>query len=135
MNYKRRVWLDVEDGEAKELAVREELMKKLHLNKLEKTGKYDCFDFRSERGFVEYRTRNCYANQYPTTILPIAKIKFANSVEEECIIVIQFKDKMMYWVVPKDYQCEAEVGGRNDRGKNEYKKKYIYLDVCHLREF
>ena len=135
MNYKKRVWSDVEDGEAQELLVREELMKKLHLNKLVKTGKYDCFDFRSERGFVEFRTRNCKSTTYPTTMLPIAKIKFANKVEEECIIVIRFTDKMMFWNVPKDYKCEAQVGGRNDRGRCEYKKKYIYLQVSELCDF
>jgi hypothetical protein len=127
-------WKNLKKGEKAEDDNKMEIMEKLALNKLEKTGRFDCFDFETDRGYLEFRTRTCNSFTYPTTMIPIGKIDFSQKTEKECILVIQFKDKTLWWKIPKDYQYKAEMGGRCDRKTNEFRKKYFYLDVSEMNE-
>ena len=132
---RRRVhWKDLEIGEKRENEAIEKLKQTLGLTTLEKLGRFCPFDFKSDKGYVEYRTRSCNYDKYPTTMIPYKKIAFSNSVNDPCHIVIQFKDKLAHWRVPDNFTCTTSIGGRCDRGYNEFSlgKQYYYLDIYEM---
>ena len=125
-------WKNLEEGERRETEAIDIIKKTLNLKLLIKDAhRFSPYDFRSDVGWVEYRTRTCNHDTYSTTMIPASKVLFSKETEIPCFIFIQFNDLLTYWEVPKNFNCIYQGGGRCDRGENEFSwgKKYCYLPV------
>jgi len=135
--YKEIYEKEYQEGKAREQSSLEILQEKLNLPNLQSSkNRYSRFDFFDDisNTLVEYRSRNCLSTDYETTMIPKCKFDYAKSVRQDCKIVIQFKDKMLLLNVDKRREYKAEYGGRNNRMKNEFRKKYVYIPLNELIE-
>jgi len=120
LKYKRRKEKDCRENVKKELEALPYVREILEMPNLQKTNPFDKFDFFDGDTYCEYRTRNIKSTDYYTTIIPYCKIEFAKSVEQPCIILIQYQDRLMKLNVDKERNYKIKRGGRNDRFKDEY---------------
>ena len=98
---------------------------------------YSVFDFFSNKCYVELKTRRNNWKTYPSTMVGKNKLNFAKSITDRPVyFCFQFQDGLFYWAYnEQDIENGYVVfdqGGRNDRGRNEY-KTYAYLDVSKLQ--
>ena len=112
----------------------EEILKPVFENKfgsLNYTSHYDNFDYENDKVMIELKTRNCNWGQYPSLIFSTAKINKAIDLslnpdfKKEIYFFWKLNDGLYYWKYDKD-EWVINIGGRNDRGINEFK------DVVHI---
>lgn len=104
--------------------------------KLYKTASYFEFDFIDNNGrFYEVKTRNISHNIYPSTMVGYNKIEFANTLCKSVYFIFNFTDGVYYYKynVRKLDELIIKLGGRCDRGKDEY-KKYAYIPIYKLKK-
>ena len=99
--------------------------------KLEKTDKYNKFDFVNDKYKIELKTRKCNFGQYPDLQFELGKIEEGKKYLLEnpdnevyfiwrCINEGWGKEAFYYWKYKEDEYFEGE-GGRFDRGYGEWK--------------
>jgi len=101
--------------------------------------KYHTTDFSNEDFEIELKSRNNKYKTYPTTMIGQNKIAFMEKHldKKRCIFCFQFTDGLYYIELTKELIKEKfiqnENGGREDRGKNEFKNKgYCYIPIKEL---
>ena len=92
------------------------------------TDKYALFDFENATKLIELKTRNNKKNKYPTTMIGKNKIDFGSHSNKDVYFVFKFTDGLFYYKYDCNDVLENGIGGRSDRGKQEY-KSYVYIDV------
>lgn len=103
-----------------------------HLNKLDI---FNTMDFQCDNNYFEIKSRNCNHNKYDTTMIGYNKINFAKRFPQyNCYFVFVFTDGDYYYKYNPEDKFETGIGGRNDRGKAEY-KKYCYIPIDKLTKF
>lgn len=97
-----------------------------------RTGKYCTYDFESNNVRVELKTRNNSSNKYPTTLFGANKIEDIDN-DYEYYFVFKFTDKIMYIQYDEELfrTFSSGRGGRNDRGREEY-KQYYFIPISEL---
>ena len=107
----------------------------LNLSSLKKLGEFDTFDFYNEEKniFFEVKSRRINHNKYTTTMIGYNKI--LEAVKHDLVyFIFIFEDGDYYYKFNPDDNFEISFGGRNDRGKAEY-KKYCYIPISKLTRF
>jgi hypothetical protein len=102
--------------------------------KLFQTDAYHPFDFRDENKiFYEVKTRNVKHDKYPTTMVGQNKIEAANLSDRDVYFVFGFTDGNYYFKYNRnvDSGLSVSIGGRNDRGREEY-KPYCWIPIEKL---
>ena len=121
-------------GEEQEIKLLE-LFRKCFCPKLKKTAyKYASFDFESEECVVELKSRRCYKDTYPTSMIGCNKIQKMELEKRMCFIVFNHIDGIYFWKYDSQEALKAieyRKGGRTDRGFSEI-KMYCYLDNKYL---
>ena len=133
----KNIAIDYEMGVLKERELHSTLEKFFGCVFEKPSNKYSVFDFFSNKCYVELKTRRNNWKTYPSTIVGKNKLDFAKSIKDRPVyFCFQFQDGLFYWIyneldIENGYVVFGE-GGRNDRGRNEY-KTYAYLDVLKLK--
>jgi hypothetical protein len=106
----------------------------LDITHLKKLDKFDTFDFFNDEKeiFFEIKSRRIKHNKYPTTMIGYNKILEARKYETVYFIFI-FEDGNYYYKFDENDNFKINIGGRNDRGKAEY-KKYCYIPINKLKK-
>ena len=94
--------------------------------------KFSAFDYYNQDKTicVELKTRNCRMATYPTTMIPLSKIRKCTDDNVKYYFFFRFENGIKYIRYDKDQfnTFEKKVGGRNDRGYNEY-NDYMFIPV------
>lgn len=128
MNYLKKK--DIQFGESKEINLLEDINK--HFNtKLKKLGKMHPFDFTNEEysHYFELKSRRCRLRTYAETMIGMSKIKFIHHhPNRNYTFLFSFTDGLYYIDYDKELfdTFRVDVGGRCDRGEDEY-KDHLYI--------
>ena len=99
---------------------------------VKKTAKSHPFDFYNDEYYFELKSRNVYKYTYPTTIIGLNKIEFAKKTDKVCIFLFKFIDGLNFYIYNKDDpENKINIGGRSDRGIDEY-KPYFHIPISSL---
>ena len=78
---------------------------------------YDKYDWIGDNILIELKTRTCYKNKYPTTIIGYDKIQFGlnflNNIDNMVLLFFGFKDGLYYYELKKsqiDINCVYKSG-------------------------
>jgi hypothetical protein len=108
------------------------VLEKYHNTTLEKTADNFVFDYKTDTAYYEIKSRNCAFARYPTTMVGKNKFDFANELpDKEFYFVFCFTDGDFIYHYNRQHRLYFDIGGRNDRGKDEY-KEYCYIPTWHL---
>jgi hypothetical protein len=122
---------DLSFGLEKEISEIEKIRNKFS-NRLKPTNNFFVFDYVSPECYVELKSRRNKLNTYPDTMVGKNKIDFAETADRPVYFVFSFIDGMYYWKYnQEDIQNGGvwfSVGGRCDRGRDEY-KEYAYINT------
>lgn len=81
---------------------------------------------------VEIKVRNNKSNKYPTFMLSLDKVSncslHSGTIGCPLIIVVQYTDKLKYWMFNKD-DYSVGIGGRTDRGDSQDVEPVIYVPI------
>ena len=85
----------------------------------------------------ELKTRNCYKNTYPTTIVGNNKLIYADKHKEYTLILLfKFIDGLFYCKYDQDLEFQIEPYVRNARTDYIDKKKdYVFIPLSQLKSF
>ena len=123
---------DVNYGLLKEEEIKETIKEFFNLDDLIKLSKFHTMDFKSNNKYFEIKSRRFNHNKYDTTMIGKNKIDYAlKNPDETFYFVFVFEDGIYYYKYNIKDKLEPNMGGRNDRGKNEY-KLYYYIPVNFL---
>ena len=121
---------DYSDGIKNEISVLK-VLNELGFN-LKKTSKTHPFYFYNEEYYFELKSRNVFKSTYPTTIISLNKIQFAQNTKNKCIFLFKFIDGLFFYIYEKnDPKNKINIGGRSDRGIDEY-KPYFHIPISSL---
>jgi len=125
---------DIEMGELNEEYAIDIIKNFLDLNHLKKLDIFDTFDFYNDEKdiFFEVKSRRNKYNKYKTTMIGYNKLLEARKHNNVYFIFI-FLDGNYYYKFDENDNFEISIGGRNDRGKAEY-KKYVYIPIEKLKK-
>lgn len=103
------------------------------------TDRYAPFDYKNEGNtiFVELKTRTNAYNKYPTTMIPLHKVKIAEgNIDKAYYFAFKFTDGIYYIRYNKNKfdTYEIKEGGRWDRGTPEL-RQYVYIPIEDLIPF
>lgn len=103
--------------------------------KLNKTHHYHSFDFENENVLIELKTRNVLWKQYDSLMFSKKKIDYLekNNITKDAYIFWKLKDGLYYWKYNKE-ELNIMIGGRNDRGKNEY-ETCIFIKNEYIKNY
>lgn len=103
--------------------------------KITKTnGYYDLMDFYDDDNYYEIKSRRNKYNQYPTTMIGYNKILYAQKSIKDVYFIFSFTDGNYYYKYNDNDKFNINMGGRDDRGKEEF-KKYFYIPIENLTKF
>lgn len=120
----------------------EEILKPVFENKfglLNYTPHFDNFDYENDNVLIELKTRKCAWLQYPSLMFSTAKIKKAIKLNEdpnfnkEIYFFWKLSDGLFYWKYNHE-EYEINIGGRDDRGKNEY-QNVVYIKNEFIKNY
>ncbi len=95
--------------------------------------KFHPYDFKDKNdNYIELKTRRCFHNTYPTTMIGYNKLKYASD-RPHCNFkfLFKFNDGLYFHEYHHDKPYEIKNGGRWDRGKNEI-SEYAYIPINEL---
>lgn len=124
-------------GEENEIKYKNNIEKIVNCN-LDLTNKFDTFDYenKDEKILVELKCRNCFKNNYPTTMIGMNKIiKSKKKFDEDYKVFyfFRFKDGLYYIQYNNELQYQIKDGFRYDRIETIINKpKYAYISVDKL---
>ena len=126
---------DIKMGDLNEILIKEILETNYIINDLEKTTPHHPLDYysKSRNTYYEIKSRRNKYNQYPTTMIGKNKIDYANTIPENVRFIFSFTDGNYFYQYNKNDKFELAKGGRNDRGKPEY-KQYYYIPINKLNK-
>jgi hypothetical protein len=122
--------LDLEMGDLNEELI-EQIIIDVYNFKPNKTEKNHPMDFYNNDYYFEVKSRRCNHDTYPTTMIGLNKIEFAYNTNRKVVFLFSFDDGVYQYIFDKNDNFNIGIGGRNDRGKPEY-KKYIYIPINKL---
>jgi hypothetical protein len=126
-------WKDLNQGFEMEDALHPVFENKF--GKLNKTEKYDVFDFKNDKYIIELKTRNIKFGQYPSLMFGKNKLEEAQKInDKEIYFFFKLEDGLYYWKYNENGEYFIRDGGRKDRGKDEI-KKYVYVKNKYLKNF
>ena len=125
--------LDYNFGHQKELSIIEKLKNKFG-NNIRSKDRYCLYDFESDECIFELKSRICLKGTYNTTMIGMDKIRNLESMNKKIILLFSFIDKDCFFEYDSNDDIIVDVGGRNDRGYNEY-NDYLYIPINLLKEF
>ena len=99
------------------------------------TRQYDPVDFTSPAYDLELKTRTNKYKQYPTTLLPYSKIRYAESSPRKTIFAFNFTDGLYYIVYDRTLFSTFTTNEfqRDDRPDHtDRSQSYIYIPIKHL---
>jgi hypothetical protein len=103
---------------------------------LKSINKYDLFDYIGDECLIELKSRRNTHNKYPDTMIGYNKIEFAKTSCKDIVFCFSFTDGLYYYKFDKEDlindNLRIDEGGRNDRGRNEY-KQYCYIPIKLLK--
>lgn len=134
MNFQKKK--DLEMGTINENQIQTIIKEYFKCNDLKKLDKYNVFDFYSPLNelYFEVKSRRCNYMSYPTTIIGYNKFVEASKLNGDKYFVFIFNDGNYYYKYINDDKFDIANGGRNDRGKDEY-KNYVYIPIEKLTKF
>jgi hypothetical protein len=98
---------------------------------------YFVFDYSCDNCYVELKSRRNSHDKYPDTMIGKNKIDFAEKSDRPCYFCFSFTDGLYFWKYNKEDiengNVEFRIGGRNDRGKEEY-KDYAFIKTNILEK-
>jgi hypothetical protein len=112
------------------------LLQKKFGKELERSRKpYSPYDYRKKGVRVELKSRTNASHKYPTTMISLSKVRFAENYNGKYYFVFKFTDKTLYIRYDEETFMEFDVGtgGRSDRGTTEH-NTYVYIPVAELKE-
>ena len=124
---------DVIAGHKNELILKD-IIESFFNVQLFQTDAYHPFDFRDgSKIFYEVKTRNVKHDKYPTTMVGQNKIEAANLSDRDVYFIFGFTDGNYYFKYNRnvDNGLTVSIGGRNDRGREEY-KPYCWIPIIKL---
>ena len=93
---------------------------------------YSAFDYynHNKSKCIELKTRNCNSSTYPTTMIPLSKIKKCCDAKNQYYFFFRFNDNVKYikYDASTFDKFEIKIGGRSDRGRIE-SNDYLYIPV------
>jgi hypothetical protein len=97
---------------------------------------YSPYDFRAKGVLVELKSRTNASEKYPTTMVGLSKVQFAQNCRGKYYFVFKFTDGAEYIRYREETfrQFTTGIGGRSDRGKVE-SNTYVYIPVDALKDF
>ena len=98
------------------------------------TDYYHLMDFYDDNNYYEIKSRRNKYNQYPTTMIGYNKILYAQKSNNDVSFIFSFIDGNYYCKYNKWDKFNINMGGRDDRGKEEF-KKYFYIPIENLTKF
>ena len=125
--------LDYNFGHQKELSIIEKLKNKFG-NNIRSKDRYCLYDFESDECIFELKSRRCLKGTYNTTMIGMDKIRNLESMNKKIILLFSFIDKDCFFEYDSNDDIIVDVGGRNDRGYNEF-NDYLYIPINLLKEF
>ena len=132
LNYRKLQ--DLQQGETAEQMIFNVIKNKWNIKNLKKNESFHTLDFIDENNnFYEIKSRNNNYNKYPTTMIGLNKIEYINKNNLNCIFIFSFTDGNYYYQYNKEDNFEISKGGRNDRGRPEY-KQYIFIPIEKLNK-
>jgi len=120
----------------------EQALKPVFENKfgeLNYTKHYDNFDYENNNVLIELKSRKAKWQQYPSLMFSTAKLNKAIKLNEdpnfkkEIYFFWHLQDGLYYWKFNKD-EYTIKIGGRNDRGKNEY-QDVVYINNEFIKNY
>jgi hypothetical protein len=99
--------------------------------KLNKTAPFHSYDYYNDTYFVELKSRRCYKNTYPTTMVGYNKIKKATDNSKTYLFCFKFYDGLFYHIYNPEVTYEIKKGGRTDRNCIEI-SDYLFIPVKDL---
>ena len=125
---------DLSFGENEELKNFEIIKNTFDITLKRSIDKYSLFDYVGDSCIVELKSRRNNYNKYPSTMIGYNKLEYAETIQKNIFFCFSFTDGLYYWKYTKnDYdKIIFKNGGRNDRGKAEF-KKYAYIDISLLK--
>jgi len=98
---------------------------------------YFVFDYSCDSCYVELKSRRNTHDKYPDTMVGKNKIDFAKKSDRPVYFCFSFTDGLFFWKYNdediKKGNVELRTGGRNDRGKEEY-KDYAFIKTKILEK-
>ena len=97
--------------------------------------RHNVFDFKGDNKYIELKSRNCYYDKYPKTMIGYNKIKKALEIDEDVYFVFNFTDGTYYFKFDKLMEIEVKPKfiSRTDRGKAEI-NDYAFIPIEILKE-
>jgi hypothetical protein len=99
--------------------------------------KYNLFDYIGKDCYIELKSRRVTHDKYPDTMIGYNKVEFAMNTYKRVVFCFSFTDGLYYYIFNKNDICNnrlrIDIGGRNDRGKEEY-KKYCFIPTKLLKK-
>ncbi len=125
---------DILMGDLNENYIKDIICCHFEIDNIEKTPKGHTMDFKNNNKYFEIKSRRCKHNSYNTTMIGYNKIQWIidNNIEDVYFIFV-FTDGNFYYKYNSDDNFEIGLGGRNDRGKPEY-KNYYFIPICKLKK-
>lgn len=120
--------IDIQFGKAKEKEILQKL-KDYFKDDLELINKkYSTYDYKGSNNIYELKSRRCYYNSYPTTLIATDKIK------DNIIFIFNFIDGIYYIKYEEDKfnNYETKLFKRIDRGNIDKEKDYLYIPINDL---
>jgi len=116
------------------------ILKTVFNNNLERTKKYDTFDYWSKEynSFIELKTRNIKHDSYSDVMCGLNKLNFAKQNETyNFYFCFRFIDGLYIHKFNKDKIYDIRNGGRCDRGYDETKKTFFIkqTDLIPFNDF
>ena len=101
-----------------------------NLNKLDKYHRMDFHDILTNTYF-EIKSRRFKHSKFKTTMIGYDKIIYAQSLNTDVYFIFIFEDGEYYYKYNSNDNFLFTIGGRNDRGRGEY-KQYYYIPISKL---
>lgn len=136
MNYTEKLNEDLKFGETAEISLNDKLNTYFNCS-LTQTPQKHIFDFinKEKKVIIEVKTRKNTKHKYNDTMVGYNKVLEANNLVKEgwdVYFVFNFTDLLTYYHYETENPSWIRQGGRDDRGKKEWKPKYYYVPVIHL---
>jgi hypothetical protein len=125
---------DLKFGNLNEDYIKDEIQKYWNITDLKKLDVFNIFDFYSKDADIhfEIKARRNTHNKYNTTMVGYNKIQYAIKLNKKVIFIFIFEDGNYYYEYDKNDEFKTTMGGRCDRGKDEY-KLYYYIPINKLK--
>ena len=128
---------DLKFGNLKEIEELGKIRNKFHQSLKKVENNYFVFDYLCDNCYVELKSRRNTHDKYPDTMVGKNKIDYAEKSDRPVYFCFSFTDGLYFWKHNKeDFEngnVEYRIGGRNDRGKEEY-KNYAFIKTKILEK-